>query len=55
MLNEAMTETGLAGGAAKFRPADLIKALQIQISSVAPETKSNVSLCAIKTSGEGEK
>jgi hypothetical protein len=55
MLNEALTEVGLTGGAAgaKFRPSDLIRALQIQISSVAPETKSNVSLCAIKSGSDG--
>lgn len=32
-----------------LRPANLIKALQIQVSSVAPETKTTVSLSAIKT------
>lgn len=61
MLNEALTEVGLSGGAAgtpaggRFRPAELIRALQIQISSVAPETKSTVSLCAVKAAGSDEK
>lgn len=32
----------------RFRPAELARALQIQVSSVAPESKSTVSLCAVK-------
>lgn len=49
MLADAMGQVN----ATAFRPTDLIRALQIQLSSVPPETKSSVALCAVKA-GEAE-
>jgi len=48
-LTEILKETKFASES-EFRPKELIRALQIQISSVAPETKSSVSLSSIKES-----
>lgn len=44
LLDEILKD--FSGGS--FRPAELARALQVQVASVAPESKSVVSLCAIK-------
>lgn len=48
MLNESLAENPITRA---FRPSELIRALQIHVSSVAPETKSTVALCAVKATG----
>jgi len=50
-LIEILKDTRLVNPS-DFRPKEIIRALQIQISSVAPETKSSVTLSSIKESKE---
>lgn len=51
-LNEIFSEPPFKN-TTEFRPSELIRAIQVQLASIAPESKSSVSLCAVKVA-EGE-
>ena len=48
MLDVALKDMDLSA----FRPLDLIRALQVQLANIEPESKSSVSLCSVKAPSE---
>lgn len=52
ILDEVLTDA--LGPSGVFRPTELIRALQIQVTSLPPETKSTVALCAVRAPKDDE-